>query len=211
MVTDRVKTRTQGDADQSGVRRVSVSERSHTTARKTRMSAQAKKTAVRKTLADKIKDKSANIGIVGLGYVGLPLAAEFASQGFTVTGFDISKAKVNLINSGKSDIDDVPSSKVAELVKAGRLKATADPKLISKMDTISICVPTPLSKTKDPDISYILAALEWVVKHLHKDMLVVLESTTYPGTTDEVIQPAKTSTWRFRRSESTRAIKLSLH
>lgn len=153
------------------------------------MSAKAKKATGAAGLAEKIKNKTANIGIVGLGYVGLPLAAEFASQGFNVTGFDISKAKVKLINSGKSDIDDVPSEKVAQLVKAGRLKATADPKLIARMDTISICVPTPLSKTKDPDISYILAALEWVVKYIHKDMLVVLESTTYPGTTDEVIQP----------------------
>ncbi|HSH00219.1 MAG TPA: nucleotide sugar dehydrogenase [candidate division Zixibacteria bacterium] len=153
------------------------------------MSATTKKATGGAGLAEKIKTKTANIGIVGLGYVGLPLAAEFASQGFTVTGFDISKAKVKLINSGKSDIDDVPSEKVAQLVTAGRLKATDDPKLIARMDTISICVPTPLSKTKDPDISYILAALEWVVKHLHKEMLVVLESTTYPGTTDEVIQP----------------------
>jgi UDP-N-acetyl-D-glucosamine dehydrogenase len=140
-------------------------------------------------LQEKIKNKTANVGIVGLGYVGLPLASEFAERGFNVTGFDISKPKVKLINSGKSDIDDVSSEKVAKLVKSGKLRATDNPKLIAKMDTISICVPTPLSKTKDPDISYILAALNWVIKNMSKDTLIVLESTTYPGTTDEVILP----------------------
>lgn len=140
-------------------------------------------------MIEKIIRREANIGIVGLGYVGLPLAVEFAQKGFKVTGFDISKAKIALINSGKSDIDDVSPDDVKALVKAGLLTATDDPQLIGQMDTISICVPTPLSKTKDPDISYILAAVDWIKTHIHKEMLIVLESTTYPGTTDEIIQP----------------------
>ncbi len=149
----------------------------------------SKKSSGSSKLAEKIRNKTAHIGIVGLGYVGLPLAVEFAERGFTVTGFDISKAKIKLINAGRSDIDDISSDRVKAMVKAGRLKATDNPKTIAKVDTISICVPTPLSKTKDPDISYILAAVTWVRDNMHKDMLIVLESTTYPGTTDEIIQP----------------------
>jgi UDP-N-acetyl-D-glucosamine dehydrogenase len=140
-------------------------------------------------LIKKIKERKAKIGIIGLGYVGLPLAVEFGEIGFTVTGFDISKDKVDLINSGRSDIDDIPDLRVEQLVKAGKLLATTDPKLLKKMDTVSICVPTPLSKTKDPDVSYILAAVEWVKENLHKEMLIILESTTYPGTTEDMILP----------------------
>ncbi|MEP0829535.1 MAG: nucleotide sugar dehydrogenase [bacterium] len=140
-------------------------------------------------LLKKIENHSAKIGIIGLGYVGLPLAIEFGEAGFHVTGYDISERKVNLINAGKSDIDDVPDSKVAHLVKGGKLTATADPKLLRHVDTISICVPTPLSKTKDPDVSYILDAVKWVKEALHKDMLIILESTTYPGTTEDLILP----------------------
>ncbi|MCX6828082.1 MAG: nucleotide sugar dehydrogenase [candidate division Zixibacteria bacterium] len=142
-----------------------------------------------KNLMKKLDDRTAKVGIIGLGYVGLPLAIEFAEQGFKVIGFDISEAKVRLINAGKSDIDDVPDSRVSALVKAGKLSATADPKLIKQVDTISICVPTPLSKTKDPDVSYILAAVKWVKDYLHKGMLIILESTTYPGTTEDLILP----------------------
>ena len=137
----------------------------------------------------KIKEQKARVGIIGLGYVGLPLAVEFAEAGFTVTGFDISKEKARLINSGLSDIDDVPDLRVEQLVKAGKLVATTDPRLLKKMDTVSICVPTPLSKTKDPDVSYILAAVEWVRQNMHKEMLIILESTTYPGTTEDMILP----------------------
>jgi len=144
---------------------------------------------MKKKLIERIKDRSANIGIIGLGYVGLPLAVEFAEGGFSVTGFDISTEKVDLINAGKSYIDDIQDNRVEPLVKSGKLKASDTDKLLAKMDCVSICVPTPLSKTKDPDISYILAAVEWLKKQLHKDMLIVLESTTYPGTTDEVIKP----------------------
>ncbi|MFH2035915.1 MAG: nucleotide sugar dehydrogenase [Candidatus Zixiibacteriota bacterium] len=144
---------------------------------------------MKQDLIRKIKERKAKIGIIGLGYVGLPLAVEFGEAGFEVIGFDISERKVQLINSGKSDIDDVSNASVKKLIDAKKLSATSDPKLIKKVDTISICVPTPLSKTKDPDVSYILAALDWVKDHLHKGMLIVLESTTYPGTTDDLILP----------------------
>ncbi len=140
-------------------------------------------------LTKKIKDRTARVGIIGLGYVGLPLAAEFGEAGFEVIGFDISKEKVKLINSGKSDIDDVPDNIVKNLVDSKKLFATTDPKLIKNVDTVSICVPTPLSKTKDPDVSYILAAMEWVRQYMHKGMLIILESTTYPGTTEDMILP----------------------
>jgi UDP-N-acetyl-D-glucosamine dehydrogenase len=138
---------------------------------------------------DKIKDRSANVGVIGLGYVGLPLSVELARVGFKVTGFDISKSKNKLLNSGKSDIDDVPDKDVKEMVDSGYFHATDDPKQLVKMDTISICVPTPLSKTKDPDVSYILSAMDWVKKYIRKGTLVVLESTTYPGTTEDLILP----------------------
>ncbi len=144
---------------------------------------------MKKKLIDRIRDRSARVGIIGLGYVGLPLAVEFAEGGYKVTGFDISTEKVKLINGGRSYIDDIPDNRVAPQVKSGHLRATTDDKLLAKMDCVSICVPTPLSKTKDPDISYIIAAIKWLKKYLHKDMLIVLESTTYPGTTDEVIRP----------------------
>lgn len=140
-------------------------------------------------LIKKIKNREARVGIIGLGYVGLPLAVEFAEAGFPVVGFDISKLKVKLINSGKSDIDDVPNLRVKNVVDSGKLIATTDPKLIKKIDTLSICVPTPLSKTKDPDVSYILAAVKWAREYLHRGMLVILESTTYPGTTEDLILP----------------------
>ena len=140
-------------------------------------------------LIEKIKSRRARVGIIGLGYVGLPLAAEFAERGFKVTGFDISKEKVKLVNSGKSDIDDIPNSRIRPLIKSGNLVAKSSPELLADMDTISICVPTPLSKTKDPDISYILAALQWAKASIKPGTLIVLESTTYPGTTEEVILP----------------------
>ena len=142
-----------------------------------------------KDLIGRIKDRSARVGVVGLGYVGLPLSVELAKVGFKVTGFDVSKTKIKLLNSGKSDIDDVPNSTVKDMVSSGYFKATDDPKMFGKMDTISICVPTPLSKTKDPDVSYILAAVENVKKYMKKGTLVVLESTTYPGTTEDLILP----------------------
>lgn len=140
-------------------------------------------------LLSKIQNKKARAGVIGLGYVGLPLSMVLVDAGFDVIGFDVNKAKVNLLNSGKSDIDDISNETVRNAVRAGKFTATTDPKTISRMDTISICVPTPLSKTKDPDVSFILAAMEWVKKYIKKGSLVVLESTTYPGTTEDLILP----------------------
>jgi len=145
-------------------------------------------------LQKKIKDKKATVGIIGLGYVGLPLAAEFGQNGLKVIGFDILPKKVKLINAGRSDIGDVPSKVVKALVKSKMLTATDNFAMLKKVDCVAICVPTPLSKTKDPDVAYILNAVEQVRKYLHKGLLVVLESTTYPGTTEELILPQLEST-----------------
>jgi UDP-N-acetyl-D-glucosamine dehydrogenase len=141
------------------------------------------------TLKEKIDSRQARIGVIGLGYVGLPLAIEFARAGFDVTGFDVDASKVAAINAARSYILDVKDQDVAELVAAGRLRATSDMSLLKEIDAVDICVPTPLRKTKDPDMSYIVAAAEQITKYLHPGMLVVLESTTYPGTTAEVLQP----------------------
>lgn len=140
-------------------------------------------------LKAKIKDKKANIGIIGQGYVGLPLAVEFAKAGFSVTGFDTDDKKVASINKGESYILDVPAKDVKELVVSGKLKATIDTLLLNEMDVIIICVPTPLRKTKEPDISYILSASDAIAKNKRNGQLIILESTTYPGTTEEVILP----------------------
>ncbi|MDF1545358.1 MAG: nucleotide sugar dehydrogenase [bacterium] len=144
---------------------------------------------ISKQLIAKIKDRTAKVGVVGLGYVGLPLSVELANEGFKVTGFDIAASKVKLLNSGKSDIDDISDAAVAGIVKSGNFKATTSPDALIDMDTISICVPTPLSKTKDPDVSFILATLDWIKPRLTRGTLVVLESTTYPGTTNDLILP----------------------
>jgi UDP-N-acetyl-D-glucosamine dehydrogenase len=141
-------------------------------------------------LKDKIRDRTARIGVIGLGYVGLPLAVEFAKKGFDVTGFDVDASKVDAINAGRSYILDVKTEAVKECVDAGRLRATGDMSHLKEMDAIDICVPTPLRKTKDPDLSYVIQAVESVKAHLRRGQLVILESTTYPGTTDEVVQPA---------------------
>lgn len=138
-------------------------------------------------LKSKIINKEAHIGIIGLGYVGLPLAVEFAKVGFNVTGFDTDGEKVSEINKGVSYILDVPSADVKQLVSSKKLSATSDRSLLNKMDAIIICVPTPLRKTKEPDISFILAATEDIAVNLRKGQLIILESTTYPGTTEEVI------------------------
>ena len=140
-------------------------------------------------LEEKIRTRQARVAIVGLGYVGLPLATEFARNGFPVTGIDLALEKVAQLQSGKSYIQDVASEEIASLRSQSRFRATADFGVLAEMDTVSICVPTPLRKTKDPDLSYILAAVAEVQKHLHPGMLVVLESTTYPGTTEELILP----------------------
>jgi len=140
-------------------------------------------------LIKKLQDKSAEIAILGLGYVGLPLAVVFGEAGFKVTGVDPDARKVDLLNRGESYIPDVKTEAVAALVKAGRLKATTDFSVLEKMDAVSICVPTPLRKTGDPDMSFIVAATEELAKYVHQGMVVVLESTTYPGTTRELLLP----------------------
>ncbi len=129
------------------------------------------------------------MGVVGLGYVGLPLAVEFAQVGFTVTGIDIDKSKVDLLNRGESYIQDVPTSVLKPLVESGKLRATTDFAAVEQLDTINIAVPTPLRKTKDPDMSFIVRSCEEIAKHFHAGMLLILESTTYPGTTDELMLP----------------------
>jgi UDP-N-acetyl-D-glucosamine dehydrogenase len=140
-------------------------------------------------LRKKIESKTAHVGIVGLGYVGLPLAVEFAAAGFTVTGIDIDAKKIAALNRGESYIQDIPTSVLAPLVNSGKLKATTDFSAVAAMDTINICVPTPLRKTKDPDMSYIVNACQETAKYFHAGVLVILESTTYPGTTNELMLP----------------------
>jgi UDP-N-acetyl-D-glucosamine dehydrogenase len=140
-------------------------------------------------LFDRLQSRQARAGVVGLGYVGLPLAVEFARGGLTAVGIDLDARKISAIQNGQSYIPDVSSAAVADLVAAGRLHATSDFSVVSTLDTINICVPTPLRKTKDPDMSFIISAVESIARHLRPGMLVVLESTTYPGTTDDLVQP----------------------
>jgi UDP-N-acetyl-D-glucosamine dehydrogenase len=139
------------------------------------------------TLKGKIENKTARVGIVGLGYVGLPLAMEFAKAGFQVTGIDLQQSRVDRLNKGESYVQDVPSGDVAQFVNSGRFDATSDFSVVRELDTINICVPTPLRKTKDPDMSYIVSAGDEIAKYFHPGLLVILESTTYPGTTDELL------------------------
>jgi len=141
------------------------------------------------TLTNQLKDRSAKVAILGLGYVGLPLAVVFAEAGFHVTGIDPDKRKVDCIARSESHIQDVPSEQVARLVKSGRLKATTDFAVLKEMDAVSVCVPTPLRKTGDPDLSFIVNATDELAKYMHPKMVVVLESTTYPGTTREILLP----------------------
>jgi UDP-N-acetyl-D-glucosamine dehydrogenase len=141
------------------------------------------------SLLEKIQSRTARTGVVGLGYVGLPLAVELAKAGFRTTGIDLDTRKVEAVNAGRSYIPDVQTSDVQALQAAGTLDATTDFAVVQQLDTINICVPTPLRKTKDPDMSYIVSAVESIATYLHPGMLIILESTTYPGTTDEVVQP----------------------
>ena len=136
-----------------------------------------------------IKTQRAHVGVIGLGYVGLPLATEFGARGFNAIGFEVEERKVEQINAGHSYIGDVSTGQVKELVDAGRLRATTDFDLLKDCDAIIICVPTPLRKTKEPDVSFILAAADQIRQRLRRGQLVILESTTYPGTTDEVLLP----------------------
>jgi len=141
------------------------------------------------TLSANIDSREARIGVVGLGYVGLPLALEFAKAGFKVTGFDVDSEKVRVLSEGGTYIEDVPASEVAEQAAAGRLSASSDFAALSSMDVINVCVPTPLTKTKDPDVSHIVKAVEEIRKRLRSGQLVILGSTTYPGTTHDLFVP----------------------
>jgi len=144
---------------------------------------------VKNDLITLIRDKRAQIAVIGLGYVGLPLVTEFARAGFTGVGFEVDKSKADQINQGRSYIGDVESALVKELVDSKKLQATTDFAQLKDCDAIIICVPTPLRKTKEPDVSFILAAAEEIKQRLRRGQLIILESTTYPGTTDEVLLP----------------------
>jgi UDP-N-acetyl-D-glucosamine dehydrogenase len=140
-------------------------------------------------LLKKIESKEAKLGVIGLGYVGLPLAVEFARAGFSVVGYDVDQKKVDELMAGRSYIPDVSSEHLAHVVKSGKFVASTDPKQLADADIIDICVPTPLRKTKDPDMTYVVQAVEATAAVLRKGQLIILESTTYPGTTTEVVQP----------------------
>ena len=140
-------------------------------------------------LKQRILDKDITFGVIGLGYVGLPLAVDFADAGFTVLGIDVDQGKVDKVNAGQNYVQDVSDDVLRRLVDAGKLSATSDYNAMTEVDAVSICVPTPLNKLKDPDVSFILSALEQLSNNIHKDMLIVLESTTYPGTTRELVLP----------------------
>jgi len=148
---------------------------------------------MKKKLIKKLKDRSAKVAVIGLGYVGLPLATVFAEAGFSVIGVDPNQKKINMLNQGVSYISDIPTNRVAPLVTSGILRGTTEYDVVSEVDAVSICVPTPLRKTKDPDLSYILDAVEQLSKYIHPGMVIVLESTTYPGTTRELLLPKLTN------------------
>ena len=137
----------------------------------------------------KIEDKKIIVGVVGLGYVGLPLAVEKAKAGYKTIGFDVQNKKVELVNQGHNYIGDVVDDDLKELVKNGMLKATTDFNFVKDVDFVAICVPTPLDDHQQPDISYVKSSAEQIAKHMTKGTMVVLESTTYPGTTEELLKP----------------------
>ncbi len=140
-------------------------------------------------LKEKLLNKSAILGVIGLGYVGLPLAVEKAKAGYSTIGFDVQQSKVDMINAGKNYIGDVINEELEEIVESGLLRATTDISQIKKADCVCICVPTPLDRYQQPDISYVKNSAEGIVPYMHKNMLIVLESTTYPGTTEELLKP----------------------
>ena len=150
---------------------------------------EAEVTSYASDLQRKIERRQARVGVAGLGYVGLPLAAEFARAGFAVTGIDVDARKVDLLSRGESYVKDVPAAALRPLVESGRFRATADFSAVAGLDTINVAVPTPLRKTKDPDMSYVLNACREIARYAHPGMLVILESTTYPGTTEELLLP----------------------
>ena len=144
---------------------------------------------IQQTLLNQLKDRTARVAVLGLGYVGLPLATVFADAGFRVIGIDPDQRKVDTVRRGESHIQDISTEHVARLVKAGRLEATTDFSVLAEVEAVSICVPTPLRKTGDPDLSFILDATTELAKYVHPGMVIVLESTTYPGTTREILLP----------------------
>ena len=144
---------------------------------------------MKKLLLKKIEERSITVGVVGLGYVGLPLAVEKAKAGFKTIGFDVQKEKVDLVNSGVNYIGDVVDDELKQIVEAGMLKATTDFSFVKDVDFIAICVPTPLDAHQMPDISYVKSSAAEIAKYLTKGTMVVLESTTYPGTTEELLKP----------------------
>lgn len=146
----------------------------------------------RQQLIEKLNTRTARVAVVGMGYVGLPLAVVFAEAGFTVTGIDLDARKVEALNRKESYILDVPTAEVARLVEAGKLRATTDYSAASEADAVSICVPTPLRQTGDPDLSFIVSAVEGLAPYLHAGMIIILESSTYPGTTRELVLPTLT-------------------
>lgn len=146
----------------------------------------------RQELIEKLNSRTARVAVVGMGYVGLPLAVVFCEAGFEVTGIDLDKRKVEALKNGESYILDVPTTQVSSLVEKGRLKATTDYAVIRNMDAVSICVPTPLRQTGDPDLSFIVSAVEGIAPYIHPGMIIVLESSTYPGTTRELLLPTLT-------------------
>jgi UDP-N-acetyl-D-glucosamine dehydrogenase len=148
--------------------------------------------SIKEQLTQKLQDRTARISVLGLGYVGLPLAVVFAEAGFDVTGIDLDEQKIRTLNQGRSYIQDVPSDCIERLVRAGRLRGTSDFAILRGIDAVSICVPTPLRKTGDPDLSFIVSATESLAPYIHPGMVVVLESSTYPGTTREMVLPRLT-------------------
>ncbi|WP_297417747.1 nucleotide sugar dehydrogenase [Clostridium sp.] len=144
---------------------------------------------LKQQLLDKINNKTAKVGVVGLGYVGLPLAVEKANAGYQTTGFDVQEQKVKMVNEGKNYIGDVIDENLKKIVEGKMLRATTDFSFVKDVDTICICVPTPLDLYKQPDLSYVVDSTKSVAQYLHKGMLIILESTTYPGTTEEVLKP----------------------
>ena len=141
------------------------------------------------TLRSKIQSRSARTAVVGLGYVGLPLAVEIGKAGFEAVGIDVSAHKVATVEAGQSDVGDVPAFEVAGLKAVGKLRATSDFSACAECDVVVICVPTPLNKTRDPDVSYIIGSCRGILPYLHRGQLIVLESTTFPGTTREIVRP----------------------
>ena len=165
---------------------------------------------MKEQLLNKIKNKEITVGVVGLGYVGLPLAVEKAKAGFKTIGFDIQSAKVDMVNAGHNYIGDVVDDDLKKIVDDGMLRATTDFGFVKDVDFIAICVPTPLDAHQQPDISYVKSSAENIAKHLTKGTMVVLESTTYPGTTEELLKPILESSglkcgedfiWDFHLSE----------